>query len=193
MFLSHRFTATSMVAAAACAVACTSKTPDPGPAGGPAAGPSDTHCAGKPPQPTNLVICKIPPAATNAGTAASDYGATLFGTEGDDDDCKYHVKWSATPLRENTEVTFTVIATKLAEQQPLTGSPVRLEVVLGDTHPAPNTDQRSSESSAGTYAVGPVVFDKPGRWTVRFHFHEECFDTTEDSAHGHAAFYVDVP
>jgi hypothetical protein len=41
--------------------------------------------------------------------------------------------------------------------------------------------------------VGPIVFDQPGKWVVRFHFFENCDDLVEDSPHGHAAFYVQVP
>ena len=32
----------------------------------------------------------------DGGAPTSDYGETLFNAEGDDDDCKYHVKWTAT-------------------------------------------------------------------------------------------------
>jgi len=37
------------------------------------------------------------------------------------------------------------------------------------------------------------VFDKSGRWVVRFHFFESCSDVPDDSPHGHVAFYIDVP
>ncbi len=72
-------------------------------------------------------------------------------------------------------------------------TPVRVEVFLDETHPAPNTDVVVTEGPTGTYQIGPVRFDKPGKWTVRFHFNEQCEDTEADSPHGHAAFYVDVP
>jgi hypothetical protein len=65
-------------------------------------------------------------------------------------------------------------------------------VFLNDTHPAPNTDQKSTEGPDGTYRVGPIRFDGKGQWTVRFHFHEDC-DDSETSPHGHAAFFVSVP
>ena len=38
-----------------------------------------------------------------------------------------------------------------------------------------------------------VRFDAKGRWTVRFHLHEECADEAPDSPHGHIAFFIDVP
>jgi hypothetical protein len=41
--------------------------------------------------------------------------------------------------------------------------------------------------------AGPVIFDAPGDWTLRFHLHEECDDTLDDSPHGHAAFHITVP
>jgi len=58
---------------------------------------------------------------------------------------------------------------------------------------APNTRPITKIISPGVYSVGPVRFDQAGRWTVRFHFFETCLDAREDSPHGHAAFYVDVP
>jgi hypothetical protein len=129
------------------------------------------------------------------GGPNNPYGATHFGSEGDDDDCKYHVAWTATPIRESVDVTFTVVAKNRVDGSPLHGSPIRLEVFLNDTHPAPNTHQTSSEdpSTPGTYTVGPIHFDASGQWTVRFHFHEECADLLDNSPHGHTAFYVQVP
>jgi hypothetical protein len=42
------------------------------------------------------------------------------------------------------------------------------------------------------YEGGPLRFDQPGRWVVRFHFYESCNDS-EVSPHSHVAFFVDVP
>jgi hypothetical protein len=160
---------------------------DAGPAGGPVSGAADVHCAGKAQQ-TDLSTCHL---QEDAG--APDYGPTLYNSEGDDDDCKYHVKFTETPVRRNEHVTFTVTATTLTDGQPATGAAVLAEVFLNDTHPAPNSGQATTEKSGGVYGIGPIVFDAAGRWTVRFHLHEDCQDATEDSPHGHAAFFIDVP
>jgi hypothetical protein len=131
--------------------------------------------------------------AGGSGGGAPEYGATMYGSEGDDDDCKYHVHWSSTPIAENRDITFTVSATKKTDNSPLTGASPLAEVYLNSMHPAPNTNQTAVEGPAGTYKVGPIRFDAPGRWTVRFHFFENCVDLLPTSPHGHAAFYVDVP
>jgi hypothetical protein len=131
--------------------------------------------------------------AGGGDSGGSDYGPTMFNAEGDDDDCKYHVSWTATAIRENENVTFTVVATNKTDGSPLKGASVLAEVYLNDTHPGPNTNQKAPEGPTGTYAVGPVRFDAAGQWTVRFHFFEECSDLNDDSPHGHAAFYVQVP
>src|SRR5882724_5164508 len=47
----------------------------------PAKGPADSHCKGKPPQQTSMAVCQMP------GTAKTDYGPPMYGSEGDDDDC----------------------------------------------------------------------------------------------------------
>ncbi|HEY1696064.1 MAG TPA: hypothetical protein VGG39_28050 [Polyangiaceae bacterium] len=125
-----------------------------------------------------------------------DYGATMYGTSGSDDDCKYNVSWTSTPICENTDVYFTVTATYRTDGSPLTGANARPDIVLDCTHSIPNTPKPadpSPENSPGVYTVGPVSFDKPGRWVVRFHFNETCLDIADDSPHGHAAFWVDVP
>ncbi len=164
--------------------------------GGPVSGAADTHCSGD----AGPIVVTVDPAACTADAGAADpdagatgdYGDTMFNQEGDDDDCKYHVKWSSSPVCENADVTFTVTATTKVDGTPLTDANPDLEVFLNDTHPAPNSSPHATETSPGVYTVGPIRFDKPGQWTVRFHFREECTDT-EDSPHGHAAFYVSVP
>ncbi|HVW25600.1 MAG TPA: hypothetical protein VHC69_09530 [Polyangiaceae bacterium] len=137
-----------------------------------------------------------------------DYGATNYGTEAFDDDCKYDVSWSSTAICENTNITFTVTAKLLANTDssaktqhkagdPLTGSAPYLEVFKIESdntvHLAPITAQVPTETKPGTYTIGPIKFDESGQWIVRFHFNEDCADDPEDSPHGHAAFYVNVP
>ena len=170
----------------ALAASCGSSTGD-GPTGGPVAGAIDSHCTGRS-QVVDLSTCH---AAVDAGSP--DYGPTQYNSSGDDDDCKYQVSFTATPIRQNQNVSFTVTAKTLTDLQPATGANIDAEVFLNDTHPAPNSGQATSEKSGGVYDVGPIKFDAAGRWTVRFHLHEDCQDSTDDSPHGHIAFYIDVP
>jgi hypothetical protein len=177
---------------------CGSNGPS-GPAGGPTPGSADVHCVGVDPQSTTQADCQSRPPPDAAGTMApdggsdSDYGPTMYGTEGDDDDCKYHVTWTSTPIYENDDVFFTVVATTLVDNAAVTGANIYAEVYLSDTHPAPPTNQTVVESPVGTYKVGPIQFDAAGTWTVRFHLFENCLDYADDSPHGHAAFFLDVP
>ena len=166
--------------------ACGSSDGD-GPVGGPVAGATDTHCAG--------TVQVVDPSTCNApgSPVPSDYGPTQYNSSGDDDDCKYQVSFTSTPVRRNQNVTFTVTAKTLADLQPATGAKIDGEVFLNDTHPAPNSGQATTEKSGGVYDVSPIKFDAAGRWTVRFHLHHDCQDSTEDSPHGHIAFYIDVP
>jgi hypothetical protein len=129
--------------------------------------------------------------ADDAG-AMSDYGDTLYNASGFDDDCKYAVSWTATPIRVGAGVTFTVSVMRLTDMKPAECASTRAEVFLTDTHPVASPSAPPPESPPGTYAVGPIKFDEPGIWTVRFHFYETCVDTP-DSPHGHAAFFVNVP
>jgi len=170
--------------AAAALAACSSSS-----GGGPVDGGPDTHCGDKV-QPTSQTACA---ASGMGGAPMVDYGATLTGAEGDDDDCKYHASWTATDIVEDQDVTFTLVATSKTDGTPLAGASPDAEVFLSETHPAPNSGQKSSEGPAGTYQIGPIRFDAPGRWTVRFHLFETCADESEESPHGHVAFYVSVP
>jgi hypothetical protein len=129
-----------------------------------------------------------------------DYGPTMYDGHGSDDDCKYDVAWTSSPICENQPVYFTVIVTKRTDGTALTGANPRPDVVLNCSHPIPNGPDgqptaraQSPEIAPGTYVVGPVIFDKPGKWVVRFHFREECLDNSPESPHGHAAFWADVP
>jgi hypothetical protein len=128
------------------------------------------------------------------------YGTTHYGTESDDDDCKYHVRYVASPICRNNGTYFVVNATHLAGGAPLTGAAAFAEMCLSDTHapPAinarpPNGSQQVVEGPPGTYTIGPVQFDASGNWTVRFHFNEFCCDGTPNSPHGHVAFHITVP
>ena len=196
----------SAVLVSACSTSNTSIPSDGGVAtcrqpGGPVSGAQDTHCklpdGGTKAQETNPASCHPDAGAGDAGTAGDggmeELPGGMYNAEGDDDDCKYHVKWSSNPVCQGSNVTFTVTLTNKGDGTPVKGAPVRAEVFLNDTHPAPNTDQNSAEGATGTYTVGPIKFDAAGKWTVRFHFHEECADLIEDSQHGHAAFFVNVP
>ena len=104
-----------------------------GPAGGPADGSADMHCidpsTGQPiTQATSQTDCQfrpppdaaLPPDApgTTGPDAAPEFGPTMYGTVGNDDDCKYHVTWTSTPIYENDNVFFTVVATDARRQLP---------------------------------------------------------------------------
>jgi hypothetical protein len=171
--------------------------------GGPVLDGGDQHCA-----PNGTVVpspvgqCLMPGAgggdsgASNDGaTPTIDYGPTLSNSSGYDDDCKYQVSFTSTPIRRNADVTFTVTVAGLDPAGPATGADLYAEVFLSPIHPAPNSGTKTTETPAGSgvYTVGPIVFDAPGLWTVRFHMYEMCSDAPADSPHGHAAFYIDVP
>jgi hypothetical protein len=135
---------------------------------------------------------------TDAGAPTSDYGPTMYGSAGNDDDCKYYVSWISTPIQEHVDTYFTVTAVRLADMKPATCAGIIPDVSLVpadggiSTHGLPGTPP-SPEIMPGVYKVGPLPFDAPGTWTVRFHLYEECSDNPEDSPHGHAAFFVNVP
>jgi hypothetical protein len=170
-------------------------------------GALDDHCSGVTPILVSQAACTDRDAGAAAegddGGASDDGGAepaapVLYNAEADDDDCKYHVKFSSTPVLKNQNVTFDVTVTKLAENNaPATNADVVIESFLADNefHPVPNSGQKATEGPAGSgkYMVGPVRFDASGRWVVKFHFYETCFDLVEASPHGHVAFYYDVP
>jgi hypothetical protein len=132
-------------------------------------------------------------ADAGADTGGGDYGPTNYGSAADDDDCKYFVSWVSTPIQENADTYFTVTAIRLSDGKPAHCAGVRPDVSLTLTHGAPAPRAPAPEIAPGVYRVGPIRFDAPGKWTVRFHLYEECDDTPEDSPHGHAAFYVAVP
>ena len=160
------------------------------------AGPASARCTGKPVVVVSQAACHV---ADDAGTQGSDagapmaaYGDTLYGSEGDDDDCKYHVTWQATPVAKGSDVMFAITATRRSDNALVAGATPYAEIFLDDTHPAPNTPVKTVEVSPGNYTIGPVRFDAAGNWNARFHFHDECTDS-EESSHGHIAFFVKVP
>ncbi len=172
-----------------------------GPAGGAVTGAADTHCVapdgGLISQSTSAAGCteKPPDAAVGAPDADEngDFGASLFNQSGNDDDCKYHYAWTATPIYENYDVHFTLTLTNLGDSSPATGAAPYMEITLADLHSAPPTDPKATETSPGVYDIGPIQFDMPGMWLARFHVYATCLDYAEDSPHGHAAFFVNVP
>ncbi len=132
-------------------------------------------------------------AGASDAAATSDYGPTMYGSAGNDDDCKYYVSWVSTPIQENADTYFTVTALRLSDMQPVRCAGIRPDTSLSLTHGVPAPSQPATEISPGVYKVGPIRFDAPGIWTERFHLFEECSDDPDDSPHGHAAFYVNVP
>lgn len=132
-----------------------------------------------------------PPA--DGGMMGMGYGPTNVGTQADDDDCKYKVKWSSTPICQGANVTFTMNLDYKADGKPATGAFPYAEVFLPPSHPAPDTKPMMTETMPGVYTLGPYKFDQPGKWTVRFHFFPQCEDTLDETPHGHAAFFVNVP
>jgi hypothetical protein len=142
-------------------------------------------------------------AGDNGECGEPGYGVTNFGTSAQDDDCKYDVSYTSTPICENGNVYFTVTAKKragadggpsLSDEPPLVGASVDLEVYADDCATiATNSGQTTVEQGNGVYKVGPIQFSKSGKWIVRFHFNECCSDDPDDSPHGHAAFWVNVP
>ena len=151
-----------------------------------------------------------PEVAPDAGLPCDEQGTdgayyyTHYGQEADDDDCKYHVTYQASPICENNGTYFIVTAVYQTAHPtvgaPLTGASTYAEICPNDGHtpPAidarpPNGNQQVVEGPPGTYTIGPVQFDKAGTWTVRFHFNEFCCDVAPDSPHGHAAFFISVP
>jgi hypothetical protein len=179
---------------------CGSDKPS-GPAGGPVTGATDQHCiapdGGQISQETDPAACqeRPPDAAPSAPDASeeSDYGETLNNQAGNDDDCKYHYDWTATPIYKNYDVHFTLTLSDLRRGSPAMGAAPYIEAFLNDTHGAPPTDPKSTETAPGVYDIGPIQFDAPGKWTVRFHVYGSCLDLVEESPHGHAAFFVNVP
>jgi len=188
----------------ACSSTSSASVVDGGP--GIVPGEADNHCMGMDPIVINQASCHVT-AAPDAGASddggADDGGGGMevlpvhFGSEADDDDCKYHASFTTTPVAVNATVTFNITVTNLADNTPATNADVVLESYLLDDlfHVIPNNGTKTTEAPAnsGKYVMKPIKFDKSGRWVVRFHFYENCADVLDDSPHGHVAFYYDVP
>jgi hypothetical protein len=160
---------------------------------GAVAGSADTHCA---PSDTQAIGACVSSAEAGEEEGEEEEHPILSGREADDDDCKYHVRFENTCVAVNAPVTFTLSLTRKIDGQPGTGTnPAYPEIFLADdmSHISPSNDITAREGPDGTYEIGPVIFDAPGRWVIRFHYFEDCSDIPADSPHGHAAFYIDVP
>jgi hypothetical protein len=139
-------------------------------------------------------------------THDAEYGDTLYNSEGNDDDCKYHASWTASPIRLNENVTFTLTAATEAPDGsagaplepladgdiPLTRVDVYQPCLPNRRGPAQNAVAKVAETAPGVFTIGPIKFDQAGRWVVRFHLYEQCIDG-DTSPHGHIAFFIDVP
>jgi hypothetical protein len=172
--------------------------------GGPVPAPKpDMHCIDDDDKPikqeVNESACMAPadaaPPPDEGDAGVSDFGPTLNGSEGDDDDCKYHLKWTTSCITQNTDFTVTVTITDKVDGKPVVTTPAKLDYELYlDDHLAPNTSPKyKTTSTPGVYTLGPLRVDQSGKWTLRFHIRWDCVDLTEDSPHGHAAFFVNVP
>lgn len=169
---------------------------------GAVAGATDAHCSAE----NGSAITQVIGMCVTGGEAAEEgeeheheeeeEHAILFGREADDDDCKYHVSFENTCVALNEPVTFTLSLTRKFDGMPGAGTmPAYPEVFLADdpSHISPSNDITAREGPAGSYEIGPIVFNQSGRWVIRFHYFENCSDLPEDSPHGHVAFYIDVP
>jgi hypothetical protein len=178
--------------------------------GGPVAGENENHCIENGVAIANEIGACVTGAEVSEAEGAEAEGEgeheegehdedehpTLFGREADDDNCKYHVSFENTCITVNQPVTFTLTLRRLFDDQPGTGTvPSNPEIFAADdpSHISPSTNIRATERAAGTYEIGPVIFDQSGRWVVRFHYFDNCSEVPEDSPHSHAAFYIDVP
>jgi hypothetical protein len=127
---------------------------------------------------------------------AEEEAAVLTSHRGADDDCKYDVSFTNSCVELNRPVTFHLTLIRREDQQPATGATPDSPEVFFESEPghiSPSRGITAPEKPKGTYAIGPIVFDRSGRWVVRFHFFERCSDVPPDSPHGHVAFYIDVP
>jgi hypothetical protein len=185
------------------AAGCSSNSPatSDGGAGGPVTGELDTHCTGTTPITVSAASCTIPP-DPDAGTGP-EFGDPIYNAEADDDDCKYHVKFTVTPqaIKVGATITFKVTVTYKATGAPASGAVnaagdgIFIESYVSDmpTHVLPNPAPVFAEtpSGSGVYTA-TAKFDVSGRWVVRFHLFGNCLDGAEDSPHGHVAFFFDV-
>jgi hypothetical protein len=173
--------------------------------GGLVAGPEDDHCVDTHGTPVTQTIgmCAADGSSVDGGSSANGTPGTSgetfdvrYGNAAYDDDCKYSVSFRNSCIALNAPITFTVTLERKSDGSPASGAiPDSPEIFLANdaSHISPSNNIKAPEGPAGVYAIGPIVFDKSGRWIVRFHFFESCSDLPGDSPHGHVAFYVDVP
>jgi hypothetical protein len=134
----------------------------------------------------------------DAGPADPDAGVempeTNVGRSSNDDDCKYMVSFTNGCVQKGgSGTTFRVTLTSLTQNMaPVPDAGAYIEAFLNENHPA-GGNSKTTVVMPGVYDIGPIVFDAPGKWTVRFHFFGDCSDVPEDSPHAHAAFFVNVP
>lgn len=159
--------------------------------------------------------CDLPRKARNRGGTAGDRSARarrwilvapsvpvppkFWPTAGRGEPCSAPLRVSTVPyVNERYEnglrlVCFGGNLTSLNDGAAVAGAKPFADVFLGaPSHPAPLTRQTYHETAAGSYSIGPIWFDAPGKWTTRFHFFPDYCDEPA-SPHGHAAFYVYVP
>ncbi len=171
--------------------------------GGPVEGEADAHCIDDHGDPIVQEIGECQTGAVGGEGGAGGAGGEAeeepyevrYNAAAADDDCKYDVSFTSTCIALNRPVTFAVKLDARSGGAARGAVPDSPEVFLADnrSHISPSNSIKAPEGPAGTYEIGPIVFDRSGRWVVRFHFFEWCNDIPEDSPHGHVAFYVDVP
>jgi hypothetical protein len=144
------------------------------------AGEGDGSCGGPIPTTTVDTHCATPDGGRG------DIVPPHEGTEADDDNCLYHVKISVPCIERNREVTLTFDMKNIGTTTPATGAAPEVDAVIGN-HPSPSASPMSTEMN-GVYALGPLLFDRAGKWTLTFHVYDAA-----PAKHSHVSFYVDVP
>ena len=137
-------------------IACSS-TPS-GPAGGFVSGPNNEHCVaavfldagntvtaddGQFIDDAGQFVQRVGICDNASDAGAPQYGDTNYGSQAADDDCKYNVSVTVSPIYQNSNVTFVVTATSRVDGGPVTGANTFAEVYLrwaiSNACPAPNT------------------------------------------------------
>jgi hypothetical protein len=140
----------------------------------------DAACGG--PVPTTAVDmhCTIPDGGRGYSVPPHE------GSEADDDDCFHHVKMTVPCIVRDQEVSFIFDIKNLGTMTPATGAAPTLDATIVN-HPYPSTNPTATENN-GVYTIGPVLFDRNGRWTATLHMYDAI-----PTKHSHVSFYVDVP
>jgi hypothetical protein len=112
--------------------------------------------------------------------------------EVDDDECKLHIVMRRSCGGSGGEMSFLVSAALRVDATPASGAEPYIEAFLGLTHVAPNRHAATTELSPGTYAIGPVLLDQSGLWTVVLHLYGTCL-SVPGSPHAHATFAMSMP